>query len=274
MNKFNLIAGMPRSGSTLLCNLLNMNPEVHATATSPVMDVISNMRSTFSHNPTFKTNDRLIQYDNMCNGIKGFLGGFYHDKNIVFDKSRGWVSHLMLLDAILGHNQTKVIWTYRNPVDVFSSIEKRHRKTILLENVDEGSGMSFATLENRVDNFIGDNGIITRPVWLLSDAYDMGYSSRILFVKYWDITNNTQKVLDAIHNFIGEESYQYDVNNFSDLKQTTKEFDGLYNYKFSHDIKEGEVKYVENKLILPAHIKEKINHRFSWLNDIAKNSRI
>ena len=49
MNKFNLIAGMPRSGSTLLCNLLNMNPEVHATATSPVMDVISNMRSTFSH---------------------------------------------------------------------------------------------------------------------------------------------------------------------------------------------------------------------------------
>ena len=70
MKKLNLIAGMPRSGSTLLCNLLNMNPEFHATATSPVIDVLGNMRSTFSHNTTFKTNDRLKQYKSMQNSIK------------------------------------------------------------------------------------------------------------------------------------------------------------------------------------------------------------
>jgi hypothetical protein len=58
--------------------------------------------------------------------------------------------------------------------------------------------------------------------------------------------------------------------NFKDLKQTTVEFDGLYNFKFPHSIKEGEVKFVKNNINLPEHIVEKINLRFSWVNDLVK----
>jgi sulfotransferase len=61
MKKLHLIAGLPRSGSTLLCNILNMNPNFYATPTSPLIDVIRNIRSTFSHNVTFKTQNRLEQ---------------------------------------------------------------------------------------------------------------------------------------------------------------------------------------------------------------------
>lgn len=269
MKKLNLIAGMPRSGSTLLCNLLNMNPNFHATATSPVIDVLHNMRSTFSHNPTFKTNDRLAQYENMRTGLKGFIDGFYHDKNIVFDKCRGWSNNLPLLDAILKHTDTKIIWTYRNPVDVVSSIESQYQKTILLENTDEGSA-DFTTISARVDNFINDGGIVARPVWLLNDAYEMGYANRILFVKYWDLTNKTQETLDRIHAFIGEEKYQYDKNDFKDLKQTTVEYDTIYNFKFPHTIKEGGINYIKHEVNLPEYIIEKINLRFSWVNDLAK----
>ena len=106
-----LISGLPRSGSTLLCNLLNMNPKFHATATSPVIDVVNNMRSTFSHNVTFKTHDRPSQFDNMRKGIKGFIDGFYYDKEVVFDKCRGWTNTLPLLDDVMGHKDTKIIWT-------------------------------------------------------------------------------------------------------------------------------------------------------------------
>lgn len=260
---------MPRSGSTLLCNLLNMNPRFHATATSPVIDVLSNMRSTFSHNVTFKTNDRPNQYENMRQGMKGFVDGFYHDKDVVFDKCRGWSNHLPILDEVLGHKNTKIIWTYRNPVDVVSSVEKHYQKSILLENADEGAGADFSTLGARVDNFINDGGIVARPVWLLNDAYEMGYADRILFVKYWDITNKPQETLEKIHAFLGEDHFQYDTNDFKDLKQTTVEFDGLYNYKFPHTIKEGEVKYVKHNVNLPEHLIEKINHRFSWVNELA-----
>jgi len=270
MKKINLIAGMPRSGSTLLCNLLNMNPKFHATPTSPVIDVLHNIRNSYSHNITFKTHDRLELFENMSKGLKGFMDGYYFDKEIVFDKSRGWANNLPLLDAILEHTDTKIIWTYRDPVEVVSSIEKHYQKTILLENADEAGGGNFSTLSARVDNFINDGGIVARPVWLLNDAFEMGYSDRILIVPYNQLTNNTQAVMDRIHDFVGEERFQYDKNNFSDLKQTTKEFDGLYNFKFPHTIKEGEVKYVKHNINLPEHLIEKINHRFTWVNDLVK----
>lgn len=269
MKKLNLISGMPRSGSTLLCNLLNMNPNFHATATSPLIDVLSSMRATFSHNPTFKTNDRLNQYDDMKAGMKGFIDGFYGNKEIVFDKCRGWSNNLPLIDEIMGHRETKIIWTYRNPIDIVSSIEKHYQKTILLQNADE-QGADFSTLGARVDNFINDGGIIARPVWLLNDAYEMGYGNRIMLIRYHDLTSKPQEVLDSIHDFIGEERYQYDKANFSDLKQTTIEFDGLYNYKFPHTIKEGSVEFIKNNINLPEHIIDKINLRFSWVNDLVK----
>lgn len=245
-----------------------MNPEFHATATSPVIDVISNMRSTYSHNVTFKTHNRPAQFENMREGLEGFIRGYYKDKNIVFDKCRAWANNLPLIDKIFGHKETRVIWTYRDPVEIISSIEKHHQKTLILENSDEAGGVDFSTLGARVDAFINDNGIVARPVWLLSDAHDMGYADRILLVSYWDLTNNTQATLDKIHDFIGEERYQYDKEDFRDLKQTTDEFDGLYNYKFPHTIKEGEVKYVKHDVKLPQHIIEKINSRFLWVNEL------
>jgi len=268
MKKLHLIAGLPRSGSTLLCNLLNMNKGFHATATSPVIDMIRNMRSTFSHNPTFKTHNRLELLEPMRRGMKGFIDGYYGDKDIVFDKCRGWTNNLMLLDEILGHKETKVIWTYRDPIEVVSSIEKRYQDTILLENSDEATGGDFSTLESRCNNYINDGGLVARPVWLLDDAYNMGYSDRILIIKYGDLTHNPQMVLNQIHDFLGEEHYPYGQNGFEDLKQSTHEFDGLYNYKFMHTIKEGGVTYKKHEVKLTPKIIESINTRFTWINDI------
>jgi sulfotransferase len=268
MRKLNLIAGLPRSGSTLLCNLLNMNPEFHATPTSYTIDILRNIRSTFSNNVTAKTHDRLEEMDSIRNGMKGFLDGFYSDKEVVFDKCRGWTSQLPLLDEILGHKDTKIIWTYRNPVEVVSSIERRYMDTLLLENADESAGANFTTLNGRIDAFINDGSIVAQPVWLLDDAINrMGLGDRIMIVKYWDLTNNTQETLNRIHHFIGEEAFEYDKEDFSDLKQSTKEFDGLYNYKFMHTIKEGEVIYKKHNVTLPEDLIEKINHRFTWLNE-------
>lgn len=268
MKNLHLIAGLPRSGSTLLCNLLNMNPSFHATPTSGVIDVVRNIRSTFSHNLTFKTHDRLSELDNMRMGIKGFIEGYYFDKDVVFDKCRGWTANLMLLDEVLGHKNTKVIWTYRDPIEIVSSIEQRYRDTILLENADEAAGADFSTLDSRVNSYINDGGIVARPVWLLDDAYKMGYGDRILIIRYGDLTNNPQMVLNQIHDFLGEPRYSYDKNGFTDLKQSTFEFDGLYNYKFMHTIKEGEVRYKKHNNILTPDLIEQINHRFTWINEL------
>lgn len=268
MKKLVLIAGLPRSGSTLLCNILNMNPRFHATATSPMIDMVSGLRSIFSHNITSKSHDRLDELENMRNGIRGFIEGYHSDKIVVFDKSRGWPAKLTLMRELYPDMDIKVIWTYRDPVQIINSIESKHQKTIMLEGNDEGAGANFATLSNRVDLFINDGGIVASPVWLLNDAYDMNLQDNIFIVKYGDLTNATQQVMDQIHNFIGEKNYPYSDKNFTDLKQTTNEFDGIYNYKFPHTIKEGSVKHVVHPITLPQYLIDRINQRFSWINDL------
>lgn len=272
MRKLNLIAGLPRSGSTLLCNLLNSNPSFHSTPTSGVLDVVKNIRSTFSHNVSFKTQNRLQLIENMQGGLKGFLDGYFANEEVVFDKCRGWSNHIQMLDAILGDNDTKIIWTYRNPVEVVNSIERQYQKTILLENVDESAApQAFMTLDRRVGTYVGEGGLISHPVEILRDALEMGYGDRIFFLSYYDLCNNTQQVMDMLHEFIGEEKYEYDTMN---LKQTIHEYDGIYNYKFMHQIKEGEIKYSETKMVLPQKYVDIVNQRYAPLNNFILNGDI
>ncbi len=266
MRKFNIIAGLPRAGSTLLCQILNSNPKHHVTPTSGVIDMLRNMRSTFSHNPTFKSQNRLELYNDFRAGLKGFLNGFFGEKEVVFDKSRGWPNNLPVLDSILENNETKVIWCYRDPVEIIGSIEAQYQKTILLENVDESSMPgAFMTLDRRIGTYANEDGLVGHPVTALRDAIEMGNLHRILFVKYFDLTNNTQFVMNAIHEFLGEEMFEYDLKN---VKQSTHENDGTYNYKFLHTIKEGEIKWKKADITLPSKYIQAINEKFSPLNKL------
>lgn len=269
MEKITLISGLPRAGSTILSNIINSNPNHLVTPTSGVIDVLKNIRSTISNNPSFKAQNRLQLMENIRLGLLGFLQGYFYNNNCIFDKCRGWTNNLALLDAILGHQETKIIFTYRNPVEVVGSIEARYQKTILLENADEQhSPGAFATLDRRIGTLINEGGLVSYPVEILKDAIESGYLNRILFVKYYDLTTDTQNTMDMIHDFIGEPRYPYDLKN---IKQSTFENDGVYNYKFMHTIREGAIEYKQADIILPQKYIQIINDRFSALNKLVFN---
>lgn len=264
MRKFHIIGGMPRAGTTLAAQLLSMNENFHVTPTSAILDTLKVMRSNFSHDPTWRAQDRLKLMNNFRTGMNGFLEGFFYDKDVVFDKCRGWSNHISMLDEIRQNKDTKIIWFYRNPIEVIGSIESQYQRSILLENPDEQAAPgAFATLDRRIGTFMNDGGIVSYPVEILRDAIEAGYRDRILIVKYFDLTNNTQLVLDDIHDFIGEPRVTYD---FKKLKQSTFEYDGFYNYKFLHTIKEGDVKYKKSDVVLPTKYANVISNKFAGLN--------
>lgn len=261
-----MIAGLPRAGSTLLCQILESNPDFHVTPTSGILDMLKTMRSSFSQNPTWRAQNRLEIYENFRMGLKGFLEGFFYDSRVVFDKNRAWPSNIKLLDTITQDDKSKVIWLYRNPVEIISSIEYQYQKTFLLENMDEGVAPgAFLTLDRRISTYVNPDGLLAFPVEALKDAFEMGFANRFLFIKYFDLTNNTQMVLDAIHDFIGEPRHEYDLKN---IKQRTFEWDGIYNYKFLHSIREGEIKFKVGDYKIEDKFANAINERFAPLNKL------
>lgn len=271
MRKLNFVAGFPRSGSTLLCNLLNMNPAFHATPTSPTLDMVMQMRKVFSHNTSYKNMDRLQEASRFKAGVQAYLKAYFQDKEILFDKNRGWVNKLPIIDRIMENEDCKVIFCYRNPVEVFQSIESKYQQTIMMESVDEqNQELGFATLLNRVQTFISENfTLMSTPVALLEDAINQKMGHRILILKYQALCEQPQKTLDQIHQFVGEPQFQYD---FSQLKQTTFENDGTYNYKFPHSIREGGVSYSPTVIDLPETAIKMINERFQWITSKVEKS--
>ena len=65
MRQFNMIAGLPRAGSTLLCQILASNPRFHVTPTSGTLDMIKSMREVFGSNPSYRAQNRMNIYENM-----------------------------------------------------------------------------------------------------------------------------------------------------------------------------------------------------------------
>jgi len=266
MRRFHVVAGLPRAGSTLLCQILNSNPKFNVTPTSGILDMLKAMRANFSQNPSFRAQNRLDIYENFKMGLKGFMDGYFYDSEAVFDKNRAWTSNISLLDTIFENEETKIIWLYRDPVEIVSSIEAHYQKTLLLENMDEsGAPGAFMTLERRISTYVNPEGLLGFPIESLKDALEMGFAHRILFVKYFELTNYTNEVMKMIHDFLGEEYYEYDFKN---IKQSTWEFDGIYNYKFPHKIKEGEIKYKKADITLEEKYIRAINETFLPLNKL------
>lgn len=281
MEQFHCISGLPRSGSTLLCNILNMNSDFHATATSPTPDLLDSQAYCYSHNQGFKASNRLDSYEEFEESVGDSIRTLYKNYKVVFDKNRIWPSKLLQLDAALGNSDTKILWTYRDPFDVIRSMENQHRKRPLIQFLEEQNARgSMTTLSSRVNNWM--NGIMHQPILALQDAIEMKYAKplqtpqnlhsedyedRIMIIGYHELCNNTQEVMDRIHEFLGLPKYQYDKNKFKDLKQTTNEYDTFYNYKYPHTISEGKIEFKRPDIDVPYEQYVKNNPQMKWMMD-------
>ena len=66
MEKLFYQSSLPRSGSTLLQNILAQNPDIYATPTSGVLELIVGARGNYTNTEEFKAQDHEL----MKNGWK------------------------------------------------------------------------------------------------------------------------------------------------------------------------------------------------------------
>src|SRR4030043_168670 len=93
------ISGLPRSGSTLLCNVLAQNPRFYATQTSGMLEVLFSIRNQWDKYIEMKAMENGLSERRKIAVLQGIVSAFYADvdRPIVFDKSRGWLAHLEMI---------------------------------------------------------------------------------------------------------------------------------------------------------------------------------
>lgn len=231
---FHFISGLPRSGSTLLCNILAQNPRFHTTGTSGVMDVMFGVRNQWNNLVEFKAAPNELA---KLRVLRGILENYYADidKPVIFDKCRGWLSLLEMAEFVLGH-KAKVLVPVRDMRDVLASFEKLWRENAKTSQLAHESQnyFKFQTVEGRVDTWLQGDQPIGLAYNRIRDAITRGFGDRMYFVHFEKLTKDPQAVMNEIYDFLGEPRFNH---NFDHVEQVTWEDDSMHGFKNLHSIR-------------------------------------
>lgn len=231
------VTGLPRSGSTLLMNILAQNPECHVTATSGILEVLLRIRNQWDEIREFKAMD----HDESDASKERVLQGLYHgyfsnaEQPVVFDKSRGWSGYPEFCENILGE-KPRMICCVRDLREVNASVEKLWRKTTRIRqtSMELGAFLQAKTALGRLDVLNGPGGMVGICVNQIKDMATRGYRDSLHFVDYDELTHKPQKTLREIYEYLEMEDF---VHNFEHVEQVTKEDDFVHMFLDLHKIR-------------------------------------
>ena len=201
MNKtFIMLSGIPRSGSQVLASMLNQHPSIHASTTSPVIDLLDIINTNWGKLSSALVNPNPKQYNNI---ITGMIDGAYQhiEKPVIVDKNRIWPRYGELMKESLGY-KPKIICTVRHIPEVLASyillIEKNSHK---ITYIDQDLIDLKLPINNKNRCKILWEKYINSPYTSLRMGYNAGHAD-LCIVKYNDIVNNSQETMNKITNFI------------------------------------------------------------------------
>lgn len=264
----NIITGLPRSGSTLFCNILNQNPAFYANSTSLIPQFCNVLVNSWTNSPEIKgyiKEDRDGTEKKIINSLRAFCDTWNDvgdKRKIIFDKSRGWLYNMLLLRAL--YPNSKAIVIVRDLRDVFASVEKQHRKTAIF---DEASNISLKTIAGRAELMFNNDGLIGGPLVGINDIINRNLN--VFWLRYEDLISNPYETLLLVYKYLGQPYFEHDLNN---IENTATDPDWIYSFKFPHE-GSGKLKIVskEEKEVNKEYLKymgpavsEVIKNKHEW----------
>jgi len=237
MRKIYQIGGLPRSGSTLLTNILLQNPKAQTTATSSLLEFLLQVRDNWTK---LEGHSTYPDGQDKWGVIRAILQSYHKtDRPIIFDKNRGWSTHIEFMEKVTGE-KSRIIACVRNLEDICTSFEKLFRKNRADGEIHgEFSNTQMKNLDGRVGVWTSDEGVLGRPYVSLLDTIQRGLGDRILFFPYEEWTANPEFWFKKLYSFIEEPYYEHDFNN---VEQTIRENDAGYGWGSDlHEIKTGKL---------------------------------
>lgn len=256
-------SSMPRSGSTLLQNILGQNPDIYTTPTSGLYEILAAARTIFSDGLEFKAQNQNQMYDGFRGFLKSGLYGFYNnitDKPIVIDKCRGWNSEWEFVNAF--DPNPKMICMIRDIRAVYASLEKKFRKNPLIDHHLTSWGDLVGTNTDKRIDVWSKNPPIGPSMDRIYQVLVQGLHRKILFVKFEDLTTNPNEQIRRIYDYLELPFYQHDFDN---VNQITNEDDRWFGVFGDHIIRQ-QVKPVTEDFreVLGQNACRLIEQHYQW----------
>lgn len=219
------LCGLPRSGSTLLGNVLNQHPDITAEMDSCLADILTNIsqhsEKTYSETQHTMKEMKELYYTFMRSGIVGWISKLSNTE-IYLDKDRSWAVDFDLLFNLVPN--TKIIFLVRDLRGIVSSLEKLETvdrvmspsTEVLYDFGDRDEYHTEDLMDKRINSYLKQDMIYT-PLFALKEALDCerDYLRNFKFVTYEDFMENPRKILEEIYKFVGVKSFDNDLDNIT-----------------------------------------------------------
>lgn len=262
MPRLHFIAGLPRSGSTLLAGLLRQNPRFSAAMTGPVGGLVGTLLDAMS-----PRNEAAVFLDEGRRRaiLKAVIAAYYaglDGREVIFDTNRVWSARLPLIAAL--YPDAKVLACVRSVGWIMDSFERLVRRNAFEPSRLFVTPEERATVYSRTEALGHRDRVVGFAYSALKEAYYGEFSDRLLLIDYDILTRKPEACLRLVYRFIGEDWQPHDFDN---VEYDAPEFDGPLGAPGLHRVS-GPVRAATRKTVLPPDLFGRFDRLTFW-NDPA-----
>lgn len=228
------VTGLPRAGSTLLCQLLGLHPQIASSGhSSPLCQILTQLRHQWSDNDFLLSQldvDFERAYGRLTRAWQGFVEGWLGDTDRPWavDKNRGWLAQIETVQSF--DPDFRMLVCVRELGQVLGSIEAQHARTQLLDFPDHLAHLSRYA---RADKFMAADGLIGGPLKSIEALQDVpaDWQRQIYYVVFEHLMTEPVAAMQDLHRWLGLTPTPFDPQS---LPVKPHESDSHYRFKYRH----------------------------------------
>jgi len=206
------IAGLPRSGSTLLSAILRQNPRFYASMTGPIASLFKSLIANVSAGSEIAS---LVTTEQRRRLARGLFDNYYADMDaeveVVFDTSRSWTAHVGALVDLFP--EARIVCCVRNVAWIMDSLERQFRQHMFENTSLFQSDAERSTVFSRTETLAKPNRLVGYALAALTEALYGEHAHRLMVVDYDKLVAAPRQVLTQIYSFLDQPLFKHDFDN-------------------------------------------------------------
>ena len=256
-DRLHFIAGLPRSGSTLLSGILRQNPRFHAGMTGPVGAMYMALEGAMSRRNEAAV---FINDEQRRAVLKGLFASYYGGAapdQVIFDTNRMWCTKLPALSQLFPG--ARIICCVRSISWIMDSVER-----LLRRNAFELSGMfgfdPGSTVYTRINRLASSDGLVGYALDALREAFFGADAGRLILVEYQALTRAPESTMRLLYSFLDQPYFDHDFDN---VDYQADEFDMQLGTRGLHTVRR-KVEWIERETVLPPELFSRFENDMFW----------
>lgn len=227
--QYHFLAGLHRSGNTVLSSILNQHPDIYSSPLSPISEYMWRTYTASKEIEPARTNMFPKRSTRL---LSKMLENYYEDveKPIVFDRDKNWAhpANIQMIKDCLDF-KPKIVFTTRPIIEILASFIAIDRDTVIgwMNNAGFRIDDSLTLNDNLCDYLVSDIYDLSRILKALECIDNPNNAGMIHVVKYEDLLNTPQETMNSIYDFLEIESFQHNFKNIRKIEEYNESAAGL-----------------------------------------------